>query len=321
MAATGGGRPRGFSVGDLEAVSCHDYPSVWKAGANDATRAKQLARTVGKLPSDIFAPFSISQWLNGLDENELVYGCLDWPKPPLSDPAFPSSLRYPHTPVLMFDGEFDQATPVADALKAVHAWPNSTFVEVPNANHITAQADSLGCTSVILQRFIADLAAGTTDCVDATPPVYVVPSFPPSLAEAPSVTSPSTSGGQAAWVAAESIGDTLARFFSQVTYTGDAGLYGGSFRISGSVYGSAPVTLHLAGLRFVPDMAVSGTVLWTKTSSTVSADVTVTSSSGLSGRLRYSWPTNVAGPVATVEGTISGSPVSASFPAPWSASP
>ncbi len=315
------GGARAFSVGDLQAVSCHDYPSAWNTRSDDAGRARQLSKAVAKLPSTIFAPFSTSQWLASLDENELVYGCLDWPRPSPADPAFPRSVTYPDTPVLIFDGEFDQATPVADALKAVHDWPHSTFVEVSNANHITAQQDSLGCTSVILQRFIATLNAGDIGCAKSTPPVYVVPTFPSSLAAAPSATSPTSTNGQAVWVGAETIGDALARVFSQVAYTRDSGLYGGSFRITGGVYPPTPIILHLTSLRFVPDLAVSGRVVWTKSTSTVVATVTLSGPSGLSGTLHYTWATNTAGALASVDGTISGSAIAVALPAPWSASP
>jgi pimeloyl-ACP methyl ester carboxylesterase len=321
VAANTGGNPKEYSVGDLQAVSCHDYPTVWNDRASDAGRARQLTKAIAALPSTIFAPFSTSQWLASLDENELVYACLDWPRPIPTDPAFPRSLSYPDTPVLIFDGEFDQATPVADALKAVHDWPDSTFVEVANANHITAQQDTLGCTSVILQRFIATLAAGDTGCASTIPPVYVVPTFPVSLADAPSVTTPSSPAGQAVWVAGETIGDALARMFSQVIYTRDSGLYGGSFDIAGGVYPPTPVRIHLSSLRFVSDLAVSGTPTSTKSNSTVSANVTVVGPSGLTGTLHYSWPTNVAGAMASVTGTVSGASVADTFPPPWTASP
>jgi pimeloyl-ACP methyl ester carboxylesterase len=321
VASNTAGGPRGFSVGDLQAVSCHDYPTAWRARSDDAGRARQLTKAVAKLPSTIFAPFSTSQWLAGLDENELVYGCLDWPRASPADPAFPRSVTYPDTPVLIFDGEFDQATPVADALKAVHDWPHSTFVEVTNANHVTAQQDSLGCTSVILQRFIAGLSAGDIGCAKTIPPVYVVPAFPTSLAAAPSATNPTTTDGQAVWAGGETIGDALARLFSQVTFTQDSGLYGGSFRINGGVYPPTPVKLHLSSLRFVPDLAVSGTVVWTKSTSTVAANVTLSGPAGLSGTLRYTWSTNSPGAVATVDGTIASSAISTTLPAPWSASP
>lgn len=230
-------------------------------------------------------------------------------------------MTYPDTPVLIFDGEFDQATPVTDALMAVHDWPHSTFVEVTNANHITAQQDSLGCTSVILQRFIASLSAGDIGCAKDIPPVYVVPSFPVSLAAAPSVTSPPSTDGQALWVGGETIGDALARLFSQVTYTTDSGLYGGSFRITGSVYPPTPVKVHLSSLRFVPDLAVSGTVVWTKATSTVVANVTLSGPAGLTGTLRYTWATNTSGATASVGGTLGGTAVSTTLPVPWSASP
>jgi hypothetical protein len=111
------------------AVSCHDYPTA-------------------------------SVYLHSYDENELVYGCLDWPAPHVPDPPFPTRIDYPHTPVLVFDGQFDQATPMADARKVSAAWKNSTLVEVANANHVTADGDMDRCTSVILQRFIRTLNDG-----------------------------------------------------------------------------------------------------------------------------------------------------------------
>ena len=151
--------------------------------------------------------------------------------------------------------------------------------------------------------------------------MYVVPAFPTSVAAAPSATNPASPVGRAVWVGGETIGDALARLFSQVVYTRDSGLYGGSFRITGGVYPPTPVRLHLSSLRFVPDLAVSGPVVWTKSTSTVVANVTLTGTSGLTGTLRYTWATNTAGATASVSGSIGGSPVSMTLPAPWTASP
>ncbi len=112
-----GGSASSYSVGDLEAVSCHDYPTAWNVADTPAQRRRQLAAAVDRLGPDVFSPFTKSVWLASLDENELVGGCLDWPKSPISDPPFPEDLPYPHLPVLILDGEFDQATPVADAAR------------------------------------------------------------------------------------------------------------------------------------------------------------------------------------------------------------
>jgi hypothetical protein len=106
-----------YSVGDLEAVSCTDYPQVWNPSASIPVRKNELATAVANLKTDVFAPITNSVYLSSYDENELVYGCLDWKTSPLSQPTFPAGIHYPHIPVLIFDGQFDQATPVADALK------------------------------------------------------------------------------------------------------------------------------------------------------------------------------------------------------------
>jgi hypothetical protein len=321
------GSTEGFSAGDLEAVSCHDYPTAWNVRADPGTRASQLSTAVAKLSPTAFAPFPDQVWLDSLDENQLVYGCLDWPQPTISDPPFPKGAVYPDTPVLILDGEFDQATPVADARKAAQAWPASTFVEVANANHVTGQADSLDCTSVILQHFMTTTTTGDTSCVQRIPPVWVVPSFPTSLAAAPSIATtsgpgaPSPSAGQAAWVAGATIGDALARFANQVTYGADSGLYGGSFRTSASVYDDAPVTLRFIGDRFVPDAALSGRAVWNRTTSEISAGVTLTGPGGTTGTFQLSWSTAVAGASVTITGTFGGAAVTGTMPAPWLASP
>ena len=120
------------------------------------------------------------------------------------------------------------------------------------------------------------------------------------------MTSPPTPTGQALWVTGQTLGDALARMFSQVVYTQDAGLYGGSFRITGGVYPPTPVVLHLSSLRFVSDLAVSGRVTWTKASSTVTATVTVAGPAGLTGSLHYTWPTDIAAATASVTGAVDG---------------
>ncbi|HXY45052.1 MAG TPA: alpha/beta fold hydrolase, partial [Acidimicrobiales bacterium] len=173
-----GGSPSEYSAGDLEAVSCHDYPTAWKTASGVAARASQLDAAIKHLPASVFFPFPKGVWLASLDENELVYGCLDWPRPTVADPPFPAGAPFPRLPVLVLDGLLDQATPLTDAGEVASAWPDTTFVRVANSNHVTAQADFLHCVSVIVRRFLATRAAGDTACASEVPPPYVVPVFP-----------------------------------------------------------------------------------------------------------------------------------------------
>jgi pimeloyl-ACP methyl ester carboxylesterase len=320
-----GGSPRGYSAGDLMAVSCHDYPTVWRTSAGPAQRRTELSQAIARLKPNVFAPFGKSTYLRSYDENELVYGCLDWPAPSPSDPPFPARLAYPRTPVLIFDGQFDQATPMADARKVHAAWRNSTLVAVANANHVTADGDMDQCTSAILQRFIRTLSAGSTSCAKAMPPVSVLPDFPTHLADAPATRSSaadrgSALGRKAAWVAAQTVGDDLAQWWNLMESDTGHGLYGGTFQSHDGVYYSlGPVTLTLHQCRFVRDLAVSGTVVWQRSAHEVKASVVTRGPKGSVGHFNLRWGTGVdnARSPATVSGSFNGRSVSVALPAPW----
>ena len=306
------GPAAGYSVGDYDAVSCHDYPTIWDVSASIPERRRQLNAAIAKLPAGVFAPFNTAVYLNSLDENQLVRGCLEWPAPTISDPAFPH-LAYPHIPVLILDGEYDQATPVADARKAAAAWPDSTFVEVRNTGHISALDDFGGCASGIVRRFLATLNAGDTSCAEPTPPVVVVPSFPALLAKAPG----STTAQRAAWVAAQTVGDGFSRWWNLMYTTHGVGLRGGGFTVSGPYTSLKPLTLTFHGDRFVGDLAVSGTATFDRTTDAVHATLRLAGAEAASGRLTIDFATDTPGAMATVTGTLGGAAVSLTTPAPW----
>ncbi len=320
------GGASGDSIGDLEAVSCTDYPQVWNRAAPIPLRAKELTTAISALKSDVFSPFSKSVYLSSYDENELVSGCLDWRDSTLAQPTFPVGIRYPHTPVLVFDGEFDQATPVADALKVVHSWPNSTFVEVANSNHVTVEDDFQECTSVIFRHFIDTLSTGNTGCARAMPPVTVVPAFPEHLADSPAAQavgggSQPKLGRQAGWVSAQTVGDVLARWFNLGNGSGAPGrcLYGGTFEAHGAFYVTGPEVLNLHKCLFVEDLSVSGRVVWNDATQAVNATLHVTGPSGATGSFAVHWRTGIYNWKAptTVEGEYAGVNVNVQLSAPW----
>jgi pimeloyl-ACP methyl ester carboxylesterase len=320
-----GGAASGYSAGDLMAVSCHDYPTAWRTSADPALRRAELSHAISKLKSNVFAPFGKSVYLRSYDENELVYGCLDWPAPTVPDPPFPARIDYPHTPVLIFDGQFDQATPMADARKVAAAWKNSTLVEVANANHVTADGDMDRCTSVMLQRFIRTLAVGSTSCAKAMPPIMMMPDFPSHLADAPAGRPVagdrgSTRGREAGWVAAETVGDALAQWYNLMYSETGHGLYGGTFKVGGGAYYSfRPIRLTLHRCRLVKDLAVSGTVVWDRSAKVVTATVVTRGPRDASGRFSLRWGTGVgnARSPATVTGSFNGGAVHVELPSPW----
>jgi pimeloyl-ACP methyl ester carboxylesterase len=317
------GSPQGSSVGDFEAVSCHDYPTVWQTSASNAVRSAQVAAAVAKLKPNVFAPFTKATYLASYDENSLVFGCLDWKAPTTPDPPFPSNLAYPHTPVLIFDGQFDQATPVFDTRKVIRSWPNVTFVEVSNSNHVTADYDFQNCTEVILQRFIQTMAAGNTSCATDMPPVAVVADFPTDVAAAPAARASGGAtntllGRQAAWTTAQTIGDALTRWFN-LSYGNGFGLYGGSFKAHGVFFATGPFTLSLHNCRFVKDLAVSGPVVWNRSTDDLMATIKVQGPGRITGSFTVHWQTAINDwqTPAMVTGTFDGKSVDVQLAAPW----
>ena len=83
------GPPRWYSLGALQAVVCHDYPTIWNRSATIATRRAQVATARAGLAANVFSPFSKADWLRSEYQHELVYGCLLWPRAPVADPARP----------------------------------------------------------------------------------------------------------------------------------------------------------------------------------------------------------------------------------------
>ena len=259
-------------------------------------------------------------WLNSLDESGLVRGCLEWPAPKYPDPPFPAA-AHPHIPVLVLDGEFDQATPVADARRVAAAWPDSTYVQVANTGHISAMDDYEGCATAILRRFLTHLAAGNTSCAARIPAVNAV-QFPGRLAQAPPAQAlpgnrATAAGRRAAWVASQTVGDAMSRWYDLMFGEDGHGLRGGKFTVPSAYLSHGPLVINFHGDRFVSGLAVSGRAIWNRTTLRVRATLRLTGAAGTSGTITVSFPTNRRHGRATVTGTVGGLRLRARLAAPW----
>ena len=309
------GASRDYSVGDYMAVSCHDYPTIWDPSADLATRRSQLNAAIAGLASDTFAPFSNDVWLRSPIEHSLVAGCLKWPKPQIDDPAFPPALAHGNIPVLVVDGEFDQATPVADARAAAAAWPASTYVEVANTAHISILADFNGCATGIFRRFLATLDAGDTSCAAAMPTVNVVPSFPEDASGPPGTRS---GDRQIAWAATWTLGDALSRWYNLMYSSRGIGLHGGYFLARGNYYSHDPLLVSFHATTFVSGVSISGPLRWDRVHRRVRAELAIVGPNGSSGNLTIGFPTDRSNGVATITGVLAGHAVNLTLPGPWS---
>jgi hypothetical protein len=149
---------------------------------------------------------------------------------------------------------------------------------VPNTGHVTALVDWMGCMAGIVRRFVATRRVSGSECAAQTPPLHLVAAFPRSSATAPTA---SAAGGdestaadrRLAWCAAQAVSDAVARY-PLIPGTKGVGLRGGRFSVLRGLYlTSRPVTLALRGVRFCSDVAVSGKVVWSRTSGRVRASI------------------------------------------------
>jgi TAP-like protein len=317
---TGGGPVHDYSEGAYVAVACHDYPTLWDPRAPFRERRAQLAAARALLEPDAYAPFPNDIWLDSLYIDQTITGCLRWPAPRYPDPPVPAGAVFPGMPVLVLDGDLDMITPLGDSIRAAGLFPNSTLVTVRNVGHVTALADFDGCTSGIVRRFLRTLSPGDTSCASRTQEIHVVPKFSRRVARAPAGSRAARgdrSRGldrRAAWAAAWAVGDALARYQLMSGVRGH-GLRGGRFvDVGGSYYSHQPVRLHLRGVRFVSDLAVSGSVEWDRRAGRVTARVRL--SGACVGRLRIGWRTRETHAVASLRGRLGARVVRVVTPAP-----
>jgi pimeloyl-ACP methyl ester carboxylesterase len=311
-----GGSPTGYSAGDYLAVACHDYPSVWAKTDSPSARRAALRRATRGLAANAFSPFRKRVWLRTGVERELVRGCLDWPRPRIGPRPFPGGGARPGMPVLVMNGEFDLATPVADAQHVAGAFPNATLVEVPNTAHVTALYDFQGCSAGIVRHFLSTLSVGSTACATAMPPIQLA-TFPRTLAAAPMADGgrAGLTARRASWVAAQTVGDALARWYNLMFTTRGHGLRGGTYTITGGYLSHSPLSIRFAGTRLVSDVAVSGRAVWNRRSRIVHASLRL--SGAATGIVRLSFRTDRAGALATISGVVGGQAFRAVTSAPW----
>jgi pimeloyl-ACP methyl ester carboxylesterase len=332
----GGGTsdPVDYSEGADAAVSCMDYPQLFRMTSSPTARRAQLAASVkaqiARNPR-VYGPFSVPEFLAST-WSELDW-CLTWPTAPApyhQGPITPPGGRYPTSvPVLVLSGQLDSITTPAEGAIVARQWPSATQVVVASSFHVTADGDTDGCAVALLRRWVLAPTRATvrahSACTGRVPPVRATRAFPLRSADEPAATAlPGSSTSRirlsAVRTTAETVADLLDRWL-QTAETGGVGLRGGRWTADGSDV----VTLRLSRLRLVTDLAVSGTVVWDRYAHLVSIDVTTEGTTAAGRRIRGSamngtlvgtWDTRAAGARATVVGTLGGRPVRTRFLAP-----
>ncbi len=330
----GSSAPSEYSEGADAAVSCSDYPQLYDMRATPAQRLVQyraaVDRRVATKPGT-YAPFTIREYLRS--DWATQAWCRTWPTAPapyVQGPVRPPGGRYPAgVPVLVLSGELDTITTAAEGDIVARQWPRSRHIVVANSFHVTAVGDIDSCADGILRRFVStattSIPRGVTRCASRVGPVRAAPAYRRSTAESSAATplrgsTGSTSRLRAVTTTAETVADVLDRWI-QTYEVGGVGLRGGRWTADGYDV----VDFRLTRFRLVDDLAVSGTVRWSRYGNRVRVDLRVVQTtrrgtpvagSPITGRLTGTWDTRATGARATLKGRLGGQPVRASLLAP-----
>ena len=313
---------RGYSEGAYLAYACSDYPQLWNVNASFPARENQFAAAVGGLAPGAVSPWTSTEWA---DTEFFTYDyCLHWPKPRVVDPPFPAGGRYPSTPTLVLNGDLDLRTDLYQAREVSANFPRSSYVQVPNAGHVTALYDADSCASSIARTFVETRAMGGTGCLAHIPEHRIVQRFAEAAADAPPADVASgadrsrPADRRASRVAVEALADVIDRWYA-IPGFGGSGLYGGKFTMTStdtSPFASRVWTLALKKLKWTQDVEVSGIATVPRGPGTASASLTVKGAGTDAGDLTVTWSTRQPGAKARIRGTIGGRAVDLSTPAP-----
>ena len=304
----GAGPVEEYSEGLYVAVACNDYPQAYDMTAPIKRRRKQYKATLrelGRTQPNAFAPFTIREWVTS--PVEYFDSCIEWPRPSRVDPPIPAGAPFPSVPTLVMAGDLDPLTSPEGARQTAAAFPNSTYVEVANMTHVTALADFSRCTSDIVLRFVRKLDAGDTSCASEYSEIRVVDKFSrraEGQGELPA-------RRLATLVGARTVGDVIARWFHMYGYEG-VGLRGGRFTTTDSPH----IEWELDGVRWVDDVAVSGTATWDRTTGAMRADIRLSGSGAAPGRLTLRWNDWDQLARARVTGVLNRREIDVTIPAP-----
>jgi pimeloyl-ACP methyl ester carboxylesterase len=308
------GDPTIFSYGANRATACVDAHEPWEWGAPVSERMKQYAEAASDLPSDYFAPFSKAAG-TGLLSWPFGKPCIWWQRPTPSSPVAPPHAIYPAVPTLVLGGDMDNILPLEGTTKLAALFPNSTFVTVAEAGHVTISWTQ--CAANLTLQFIETLLVGDTSCADTPETVWpAVGRFPLLADEArPADIDPNGNNQiglaerRVVTVAVAAATDAMQRSILGSGY--GVGLRAGTFHTD---YGATAWTTTLNDCAFAEDVTVNGTVTWGFFSFV--ADLTVSGSGTAGGTLHVDGTWLAPGPVGNfkITGILGGKQVAALVP-------
>ncbi len=305
--------PLQWSAGLAAAVLCQDPPQIFDMRLTPAERALDRDRVIAQRQRDFpdtYAPFSIDEYRGMPLDYSFLDECVAWPVSPPNHPASQVGIgaRYPDIPALVISGELDNITTPADGATVAGAFKRGLQVVIANSFHVNALPRARSaCAANIVRRFLLTSEPGDTSCASQVPALRLVPSFAIGIHDLdPAASLPGNTSTpeqlRVVTAALMTAGDVLARISSNTSGAG-VGLRGGRFNISRRAGGSHVI---LDGVRWVNDLAVSGTLDAPHRTGWVTARLHVSGTQLASGTLRIRWSEGVQDPRARIEGKLGG---------------
>jgi hypothetical protein len=212
-------------------------------------------------------------------------------------------------PTLVLDGDMDNNVPLEETHRVASLFPNSTFVPVAEAGHITVFWT--GCAQMLVSQFIENLVAGDTSC--ATIPETVRPAvgrFPLLAADARAAAVDPDGQNQIGLAERKVVTTAVAvatdAMQRSIIGVGEGvGLRAGTFH---TAYADSWTTT-LTNCGFVKDVVVNGTVTWAAAADlSFVADLAVSGSGTAGGTLHIEGKWQAPGTVGNfkVSGVLGG---------------
>ncbi len=298
------------------AITCSDKNFPFERGAPPGERRRQLDRF-----------YEVDQPYRPLRRSELPeWGfvnwtdlCIHWPTPG-NDPPVPPTATLPSVPVLVAQSDTDIWS-LTDVRKATDRFPSRTVLEVRMGGHAVAlgQWTFSECVRGFMRSFFMEprhpmAVQAPDDPGGCSGDNYrAVGSFPRTMAELPPAITEDLAEGDRMLVAATfaTAADGVARRnpFDRVLRPRDTrGVRGGEMRWDPQLR-----TITLEGVRFVEDLAVSGTVLLNPDGEAV-AELLAETDDGVVRDLTLRWRAFLAENETEVNGTMDGRSFTARAP-------
>ncbi len=312
-----------WSAGLAAAVMCQDPPQIFDMRLPPAERLADRDRALEvrrrSFPGT-YSPFTIDEYRAMPLDYSFLDQCVGWPVPPPTHPASQVGIDavYPAIPALIVSGEFDNMTTMDDGAAVAAAFKRGVQIRLANSFHVNALPRARStCGAAIVRRFMATLTVGDTSCAARVPPLRLVRRFATQAGELEPAAGARGNAAAApalrvAAAAVSTVGDALARVNDNTSDHG-AGLRGGTFSIARDGTG---VHLILDRVRWVDDVAVSGSVDRSPTREGRVRAVLRVSGTGGEGRLRLRWKEGSGDGSAHISGSLGRTRVEARSPAP-----